>query len=378
MYNDMIPVSERDELNSKMQAIDAFLRANYLHHDQIDSEKINNGIFSGYISGIGDRNAVYMTAEEFTNRQNIRSGRLITTGISVEREGSDYIRVTEIYPGSDADSSGVLRNDIITVVDGHDVRTVGQDAAVRFLDGIEGTRVDITIQREGVEIPFSLLRQAIDIISVESALVDNIAFVRITAFSELTASQFETALQEFAGNEEIKALLIDVRGVLSNVLSASPVRDMLNLLIGANIVAHTEHRGGIRREFISTDDTVPILGNIPVIVLTDLGTSGAGELLAAALKSFANAQIIGQTTAGNSYLLKTQSFSDGSAMRITEARISLTCGLVYAEAGLSPDFTEEAPDEINYTFDSLRGRELVDITDPQIRKAFEIIQTMVQ
>jgi carboxyl-terminal processing protease len=358
MYNDMIPVAHRDEINSKLQEIDAFLRNNFL--GEIDDENIAFGIFSGYISGVGDKNTVYMTANEFVNHLNRESGQIVTTGIKAEPEESGYIIVAEVYPGSSAESFGVMRGDIITAVEGFNVLEIGAQTAARLLEGEENTRAVLTLQRHGQENDYSLIRQALEIVSVEHSIADDVGFVRITAFNELTALQFDAVLQEFAENE-IRGLVIDMRGNSGG--SYAPVPEMLSrLMTGAGEIAFTEHRGGIRRDFIATDDSEPVIES-PIVIITDSFTSGAGELMAAVLKSHAGAQIVGGVTAGNSYLQQTQGLKDGSAVRVTVARIVLSCGLNYADIGLIPD----------YVIDNID-----DTTDLQMAKAFEIIQTIIR
>jgi carboxyl-terminal processing protease len=369
MYNDMIPVARRDEINAKIQEIDAFIQNNYLFLDQIDEERVNFEMFSGYISGIGDKNTVYMTAEEYTNRLNVEAGQLVTCGVTVEKEGSDYIKVTEVYPGSSAESYGVMRGDIITAIDGHDVISIGQDNAIRFLDGEENTRVELTVQREGTEVTHSLVRQAIDIVSVESAVVEGIGFVRVTAFSALTVARFDEALQSFV-QEEIRAMVLDLRANSSDVYA--PVQDMVNRLIAfdtAGTIAFTEHRGGIRRDFVTIDGNRVFEEDIPIVILTDSGTSGAGELMTAIMKSYAgaNTYVVGAGTAGNAYLQQTHPLKDGSAIRVTVAGIILASELDYANTGLTPDYAVELTGEIG---------ELADPNDLQVARAFEIIETI--
>jgi carboxyl-terminal processing protease len=371
MYNDMIPVGKRDEINAKIQEIDAFLQNNFLFFDEIDEARVDFEMFWGYISGVGDKNTFYMTAEEYTNRMNIESGWLVTAGIKAQVDSAGDIVVAEVYSDSDAETQGVLRGDIITAIGGIDVRSVEREAAIRFLDGEEKTRVELTIQRGGELIPFSLIRQAIEIISVDYTIANEIGFVRISTFSERMASQFESALQDFA-DAGVRALTIDVRGNSSDIYT--PVQSMVNLLIGANTVAFEQRRGGVRRDFITTDSSLMFAENIPVIVLTDSGTSGAGELVAAILKSFGGAQIVGLNTAGNSYLQETKQLRDFSAIRVTVARIELSSGLEYANVGLRPDYEVPMDFEVSYDVASLDNIET--ITDPHILKAFEIIDTL--
>jgi len=374
MYNDMIPVASRDEINSKLQEIDAYVRNNYLFFDEIAEERVSFGIFSGYISGLGDKNTVYMTAEEHINLQNVEKGQLVTCGIKAEKEGADYIKVIEVYPGSSAEMFGVLRDDIITFIDSRAVLEMGQDTAIRFLEGEENTRVDVTIRREGEDMTHTLVRQAIEIASIESAMVDSVGFVRVLAFSALTPSRFDAALQEFS-SAGVRALVIDVRANSSDFYDC--VQSMVNRLIGANTVAHTEHRGGRRQDFISTDDSRMLDESLPIVVLTDSATNGAGELVAAVLKSYGNAQLVGTVTAGNSYKQQTQGLRDNTAIRVTTAKIVLTSGLDYANVGLVPDYIVETSGEFHYDLEYLANLEnLEDITDLQIVKAFDIINTI--
>jgi carboxyl-terminal processing protease len=359
MYNDIIPGAvRRDEISAKLREIDSFVRNNFLF--DISDEEIVYGVYSGYISGVGDKNTVYMTVDESARHAAEKRGQLVACGIRAEKEESGYIIVTEVYPGSNAEHSGVLRNDLIVSIDGADVLQVGAEAALRLLEGEENTRYSLAVQREGEIINYSLIRQSIDIISVESEITDNnIGIARISTFNDLTASQFEAALQTFI-EAGVRALMLDLRAVSSGFYDSVP--DMVNQLVGANTIAFKEHRGGVRRDFIVTDDTMAFpeeMQNLPIIILVDSATSQAGELFAAVLKSHAGALVVGENTAGDPYHQQTQPLTDGSAIRVTVARIIFASGFDYTETGLVPDYVVE--DGAN---------------DPQVQKAFEIIETI--
>jgi carboxyl-terminal processing protease len=316
-----------------------------------------------------------MTADQYRQHLNEESGQFVTAGIRAESDASGYLLVTEVYAGSSAESMRIMRGDIITSVGGRNVLTLGANSALRQLDGEENTRLELSIQREGEVIEHSLIRQATDIISVEDDVINGIGFMRISTFNALTESQFNAALQTFA-EANVRALLIDVRDNRSNYFT--PVSSMVNSLIGAGTIARTEHRGGGVRDFIVTDDSRAFpesMQNIPIIVLTNAQTSGAGELLAAILRNHINAQIVGTGTAGNTFRQEIQPLSDGSAIRVTVAKITLTDAPDFSGTGLTPDFTEEMNAEISYVIAELRDRELSEIADIQIRRAFEIINT---
>jgi carboxyl-terminal processing protease len=371
MYNDIIPVTQRDEINSKLQEIDSFLRNNFL--GEIDNERVSFGIFSGYISGIGDKNTVYMTAEQYVRHRNQESGQLITSGIMPERDASGYIKAGDVYPGSSAQSQGVQRGDIITEIDGVGVLEAGAEAAMRLLEGEEYTRVDVTILRDGELLPHSLIRQATDIESVHAEVVNGVGFARITTFNSLTTAQWSSALTTFA-EADVRALLIDLRGNSSDFYE--PVSDMADSLISAEaaeVLAFAERRSGVRRDVIVVSGESPF-ADTPVIILTDSMTSGAGELMTAVLRAHGGAETVGGITAGNAYVQQTQKLKDDSAIRVTVARIMLTSAPDYAESGLAPDYAEESG-VILTNVALIRDMELAEIPDPQIRKAFEIIET---
>jgi carboxyl-terminal processing protease len=371
MFNNNLPAVQRNEISLKLQEIDAFIRNNFL--GEISEDGISFGLFDGYIGGLNDPNSLYLTAEQYRQQLGEESGQFVTAGIRAEPEISGYLIVTEVYTGSSAMSAEIRRGDLITEVNGRSV-LLGAETALQMLDGDANTRVEITIQRDGEVFPHSLVRHAIDVASVDSNIIDEIGFIQIMTFNELTAVQFHAALQTFS-DSEIRALLIDLRDNSSSVFTQ--VESMSNALIGAGTIARTEHRGGVIRDFIVTDDTrVQGVEDIPVIVLTNSGTAGAGELFAAILRSHAGAQIIGTGTAGNAYVRQTHPLRDGSAIRVTVARISLTNGVEFAGSGLTPDFAEEMEAPVSYIIAELRDRELQEIEDPQIRRAFEIINTV--
>lgn len=362
MYNDIIPGAvRRDEISGKLQEIDSFVRNNCLF--DLDEEELAYGIYSGYISGVGDKNTVYMTVSEYSEYAAHKRGQLVSGGIRVEKEESGYIAIMEVYSGSDAESSGIQKGDLITSIDGTDVLRVGAEAALSLLFGEENTRFKLDILREGQIIPYSLIRQSIDIISVETEITENnVGMIYISTFNDLTASQFESAIEEFI-EAEVKAILIDLRNNVSGFYTS--VSDMVNNLVPAGTIAFSEQKGGVRKELIVTDDNKSLpeeMQEIPIIILVNSETAGAGELFAAILKSHAGAQLVGENTAGNAYIQKVQVLNDGSAILVTVEKVALASGLDYFETGLSPDY--EAKSGVT--------------EDPQLQKAFEVIETIIK
>jgi len=370
MYNEKFSgVVQRDETSSKLQEIEVFIRSNYI--GAIDDEKIANSIFGGYISGLGDKNSVYMTAGEYARVLNEESGKIITCGIIPEKESGGYVRVAGVYAGSSAEAIGVLAGDIITEVEGVNTLVAGADAVIKMLDGAEGTPVNIKIQREGETLSYPIKRQAIEIISVEAVITNGIGFIRINAFNDLSKAQFENAVQ-MCLNSGVKAAIIDLRQNASGYYA--PLGDMLSGLINEGVAAYAENKNGMNRDFVVVRGQKTV--DFPLVVLVDGVTAGAGELMAALLKTGANAQLVGAVTAGHGIIQSTQKLKDGSAVRVTAEIVKTDNAPDYNNVGLMPDYGVEPGSETSY---DINGLEVIsEITDPQILKAFEVIETLIQ
>ena len=336
MYNEIIPGAvQRDVMSAKLWEIDAFVRNNYPF--ALNDDDLFYGVYSGYISGVGDKNTIYMTADEHAAHISQERGQLVSCGIRAEKEESGYIKVAEVYRDSDAEANGILKGDLITDVNGVNVQQVGAEAALMLIPGEENTTLSVTIQRDGELKEYSLVRQSIDIISVETEITESaLGIIRISTFNDLTASQFEAALKKFA-EEEVKAMVIDLRENNSGFFKS--VSGMVNCLVKANsatgIIASTVHKGG-ERALVVVDESMTLpeeMQKIPIAILVDSTTSGAAELFTVLLQSEYSGKVwlIGEPTAGNTLIQQTQLLSDGSAIRVTVARITLASGFEYGE-----------------------------------------------
>lgn len=371
IYNSKIAgVEEREEIYSKLQEIDSFVRNNYLK--EIDKDALLLSILNGYITGTGDIQAKYLTNAEYYLQQQMEKGKIVTAGMEVAREESGYIKVIGVYEGSPAEIRGIKTGDIITAINNTGVLELGAENAIKQLNGDEGTRITITIQRSGEETQYSLVRQLVEIISVNGTVFNGYGFIRINGFSELTGTQFNNTLDRI--NESgVKGLIIDIRGTSGYLIQ--PLREIFNRLIPGSVLANAEYKGGSVNNIIVTgsndsENVSDSESGFPVVVLADANTSGCGELMTAILKDFKNAKTVGNTTAGNAVLTQTQSFRDGSAVRISGLKVSSAGGTVFDGIGIKPDFYIEMNTPIELNLQNLENT-----NDLQIKKAFEIMET---
>lgn len=363
IYNSKISSADKYEgVYEKLREIDAVVRNNYIDAASIKTESIESGMINGYVSGIGDKYASYLQPNSYYELQQNSGGVVSGAGIVAKADGSGYLVVTNVYKNSSAYLNGVKVGDVITEIDGKNLLSMEEDAALDKISGEIGSKLTMKLLRDGEEISVSLIRQQIDIESVTGEMLDNgVGYIRITTFNEKTAEQFAGALNSLV-DKGLKALILDVRGNGGGVIA--PLKSMLNRLLPACVAAVAEYANGIRKTLIETDSVSNV--GVPMAVLVDGGTASAAEIFAVALRDEGKAVLIGTQTYGKAVLQGTYSFPDGSALTISNAKVVPSKSEPYDGIGLKPDYVTALP--TGATLDSV-SRE----NDSQLQKAIEIM-----
>lgn len=361
MFNEKIAgVSEREEIYTKIQEIDTYVRNSSLY--SIDNENLLNSIVKGYVSGLSDNDAYYLTADEYYKYQQVEKGVIIGAGIEAEREESGYLKISYIYPGSPAEEENIAVGDIITSINGKNVLEIGAENAVKLLDGDENTKLEMTIQQSGEEIPVYISRQSFTVRSVSHYIVNNYGYIRIECINALTGTQFTSAIQMLQ-SQGATSLVIDVRGVSG---SYAPLQEMLEPFISPRSIANVEYYDGTVKKLLETTESTKL--NLPVVVMIDKETSGAAELFASSMRDYSNVKLVGSQTEGTDTMTVAKSFSDGSALVLTTAKVIPLTQDSYS-GGLKPDYAVDLADATRDT-----SPDSTESADPQLKKAFEVIE----
>ena len=362
MFNRLIGgVNEREGIYSKIQEIDSYVRS--ASYYDIDEETLINGVVDGYIDGLEDAGARYLTAAQAYKKLQVESGTLISAGFEAEREESGYIVVSHIYPNSPASSINIQVGDVITQVDGTDVLEMGAGNAINALDGDESTNVRLALQRNGETFTVTATRRSFTIRSVSSKMVSGYGYIRINAFNAETNEQFVSELQNLQAGGAL-GYVIDVRSCTGIF---DPVSEMLGKFVSGQLIANARYKDGTVAKFAETIGEAEV--HVPVVVIVNEETVGAAELFAVSLKDFASAKIVGRQTAGKGTVTETKNLSDGTAIVITTAEI-LPVVSNSLSGGIKVDFSVELRGEADYNPTEVAS------TDPQISKAFEVLEGM--
>lgn len=363
-------VSEKQEFYSKLSEIDTYSRTHYI--SEIDESKLIEGMVSGYISGIGDSYAEYLTAEQYAQELNEESGVSVGLGFNYEKENGGYIKITEVVPASSADDAGLMAGDIITAVNNTDVIAFagGYDEAISLFTCEEGTRVKLYIKRTEEDgstdfITYDVTAQRTEKVTVTGRLLTPTqGYIRIASFTDKTEAQLKAKLDELisAGAE---GLIFDLRNNEGGTMSM--LQSCLDHIIGAGDIVTAQYISGSTEPVVVCTEAEKL--NMPMSVIVNRNTAGTAELFAFALADNCGAHTIGKNTAGKGYSQSVYTCSDGSVVKLSTAIVTTANSGNFNGVGLKPEFDVSIPADMDIT---QLSDEAAVLTDTQLIKAMEV------
>ncbi len=351
----VMDVNEKGKKYEALQSLDAVVRDSY--YGDINEQTLEDGILKGYVQGLDDKYSRYLTEEEYLTELNENSGTLVGLGLTITEDESGYIRISEIISSSPAADSGLLQDDLITTIDGIDVKEVGFSEAADAMKGTEGSTVTLTIRRDGKDTEYTFTRRSITVTTVEAEMLGSlIGYIKINNFKENTPEQFITALERLTANGA-RAIIFDLRGNGGGLVSA--LEECLDPLLPEGVIATSEYKDGHTETLIYSDSSEI---NLPMTVIVDRQTASAAELFAASLRDFGKGSIVGEQTYGKGVMQDITELDDGGALILTVAEYKTAYSECYDGIGLTPDYPVENGD---------------DGIDMQYNKAVEVVQQMM-
>lgn len=347
--------NKKFEKYDSLQEIDTLVHENF--YGDIDENDISNGILKGYISGLNDKYSRYLTADEYSDEKSDNAGEMTGLGITVKKDDSGYIKVTEIMPDSPASESDIKIDDLIVSVNGNDVLETGFEKSMEIMSEKDNTEVSIIVRRNGVDKTYTLTRRPIEMVTVTCEMLDNyIGYIKISGFKQNTPQQFNDALDEIIQNGA-KGIIFDLRENGGGLVDA--LEDCLDPLLPEGIIATAEYSDGNSKTIVYSDKSEI---NIPMVVIVNEHTASAAELFAASLKDFGKADIVGETTYGKGVMQSTIELSNGGAVVLTIAKYKTTISECYDGIGITPDYIVQNEDN----------------DDDQYNKALEVITQKIE
>lgn len=353
---------------SKINELTAYTKLYY--YDDTENEKLQDGLYTGLIDGLGDKYSVYYNAEDYQALQVSTTGQYygIGAGLSQDKD-TMVVTVNKIYEGTPSESAGLLKDDVIVSVDGTEAASMELSELVKLIRGEKGTTVHLEIYRPSTEenLSFDVERQDITLPSVSHKMFeDGIGYVHIDSFETETATQFEEAVKDLE-DQGMKALIIDVRYNPGGMVTA--VVQILDDILPEGTVVYTEDKNGNRQDYTSSGDTYL---DCPIAVLINGESASASEILAGAVKDYQYGTLIGTTTFGKGIVQTIFPLEDGDAVKLTTAKYFTPNGNYIHGVGIEPDI------ELEYEYLDKDATSYDEAYDNQIQKAIEVLKDKIQ
>jgi carboxyl-terminal processing protease len=288
------------------------------------------------------------------------------TGIVIqEDDASHYIAVSDVVPDAPADKLGVQQDDLIIAIDGQSTKGWSIDRASGHLRGKEGTKVSITLQRDGKALPpITITRAKIHQLSVfDKMLPNNIGYVALTVFGRDTTTELTAALDRLQ-KKGARAYILDLRNNGGGYLNAAV--GVSSKFISSGPIVSVESRGS-NITTLEASDTA-ITPPVPLAVLVNQFTASASEITSGAIQDSGVGTLVGTKTFGKGVVQTIYPLPDGSAVKITTARYLTPHNRDINHLGIDPDIVIAEPRTARFGDPK---------TDPQLRRAMQYVDDRV-
>lgn len=348
----------KSEESRKMELLESLIDRYYI--GEADAEDLTEGVYKGYIEGLGDPYSAYYDEEETARMAESLSGEFGGVGalMSQDRE-TGVITVLQVYEDSPAQKAGMQDGDVLYKVDGEDVSGRELTEVVNLVKGEKGTDVTLTLLRgdAGDEIELTVTRDTIEDQTVTYEMKEaGVGYIRVAEFDTVTYEQYKEALEDLEA-QGMEKLVIDLRSNPGGNLET--VCDMLDLMLPEGLIVYTEDKDGRREEYTSDAEHQ---FDKPLAVLVDGYSASASEIFAGAIQDYGLGQIVGTRSYGKGVVQSIFDLKDGTSVKLTIAEYFTPKGRSIDGEGITPDV------EVEYVYDEADPR-----ADNQLEKALEVL-----
>ena len=323
------------------------IRDNYVQ--EIETKKLVYGAAAGMVKEL-DPFSQFLEPDAHKEMKTETEGEFGGLGIRIALRDNILTVITPL-PGTPAYKAGILPNDRIIKISGETTQDINIEQAVKKLRGSPGSKITLTIGREGEKElkDFTLTRELIKIESIKSKmLASDIGYVRLTEFTQRSAIDFDIALKALKA-KGMKSLVVDLRNNPGGLLNVAV--DVCRLFIGeSKLIVYTEGRRQPKQEF-RADAEAPYAA-LPMVILVNHGSASGSEIFAGCLQDYHRAVILGSESFGKGSVQSVIPLADGSGLRLTTAKYYTPSGRTFhrdektGKGGITPDIVIDVTREI--------------------------------
>lgn len=317
------------------------VRAQYVTPPKED-QLIENAI-NGMLSSL-DPHSSYMNAKDAEEMRTQTRGEFGGLGIEVTMD-EELVKVITPIDDTPAARAGVLAGDLISKIDGQDVRGLKLEEAVDKMRGKVNTPIKLTILRKGADKPIELtiVRDIIAVKAVKFRVEGDVGYLRVISFTEKTFDDLEKGIEKIKADvpaDKLKGFVLDLRlnpgGLLDQAINVSDAF----LERGEVVSTRGRNEDETRRFNASPGD---LTDGKPLVVLINGGSASASEIVAGALQDLRRATVVGTRSFGKGSVQTIIPMGDAGALRLTTALYYTPSGKSIQGTGITPDIKVDQP-----------------------------------
>lgn len=351
------------DTETKLSYLKKLIDETYLH--DIKEKDLNEGIYKGYVEGLGDQYSAYYDKKETKELSESLDGSFSGIGAVMTQDASSgVITITQVYDDSPAKKAGIKAGDILYRVEEKTVTGKDLDKVVSWIKGKKGTKVNLTLLRgtNSDKIKVTATRDVINVETVKYKVLENqIGYISISEFDSVTGAQFAKALKQLQ-KKNIGGLVVDLRNNPGGSLST--VCDILDSILPKGLIVYTKDKNGKKEEY--TSDEKHRL-NLPMSVLVNGQSASASEIFAGAVQDYGKAEIIGTQTYGKGVVQNLFDLKDGTCVKLTTSEYFTPKGRNIDGKGITPDV------KIEYKYNAKDPK-----ADNQLDKAVSVVKDKIK
>ena len=347
----------------KLDRLENLIQERYI--GQADGEAMEDAAAAAMVKATGDRWSYYIPASQYEAHKEQSENAYVGIGITIQQaeDGSGFL-IVMVNQNGPAQEAGVQVNDLLIAVENQDVREMTADQVRELIRGEAGTKVSLTVMRQGEHQTLAVERRRIEsAVATGQMLADGIGLVKISNFDERCASESIAAIQKLQ-QEGAKKIIFDVRNNPGGY--AEELVKLLDYLLPEGDLFRSVSYDGTEKVDTSDADCL----DMPMAVLINGSSYSAAEFFAAALQEYQAATIVGEPTVGKGVYQTTISLGDGSAVALSTGKYFTPKGNSLTDVGVTPDVRVDVDEE---TAEKIYYGTLGYADDLQIQAAIQVL-----
>lgn len=337
--------------------------------------RVTQGALHGLLESL-DSNSSYLSPEEYKEFRQKKDTRGDIGASLAKRFG--YVAVVSVIPGGPADKAGLEDGDVIESLEGQSTRDMGLPEVLHMIEGEPGSNVNIEVvkTRKVEPVKITLTRTIVQVPPVTDRTVDpQIGYIKVVALNKGAAQEIASKVKDLQ-NHGAKKLILDLRDVAEG--DAAEGVAVANLFVKDGTITYVEGQKYPKQVFKA--DPQKAITTLPLVVMVNHGTSGAAEIVAAAVMDDSRGDLVGDRTFGTGSIQKTIDLPNGGAIVLSVAKYYTPSGKVIQDTAITPNVVvaEQNDDFIPDSEDLETAPSDVEPAKPkddiQLKRAIEVLK----